>query len=182
MSRSWGASGGRVELMKLRITLANRETEIDIRREGSRAVAQIDNRRYEVDVHERGIGGWVLTWDGRVFDSRIEGRPASGRPTDVIVGTERYSITITDPKRLRGALSASAHGDGLMQIVAAMPGKVVRLLVEVGEKVQAEQGIVTVEAMKMQNEMKSPKAGMVVAVNVQAGVTVNAGDVLAVIE
>jgi len=59
---------------------------------------------------------------------------------------------------------------------------VVRLLVELGEKVQAEQGIVTVEAMKMQNEMKSPKAGMVVAVNVQAGVTVNAGDVLAVIE
>ena len=47
MSRSCGASGGRVELMKLRITLANRETEIDISREGSRAVAEIDNRRDE---------------------------------------------------------------------------------------------------------------------------------------
>ena len=74
------------------------------------------------------------------------------------------------------------HGDGVIQIVAAMPGKVVRLLVEVGEEVQAQQGIVTVEAMKMQNEMKSPKAGTVIAVNVHAGATVNAGDVLAVIE
>ena len=113
---------------------------------------------------------------------RIEGRLAPGKPVDVIVGTERYSITLTDPKRLRGALSASAHGDGLIHIVAAMPGKVVRSLVEVGEEVQAQQAIVTVEAMKMQNEMKSPKAGTVVALNVQPGATVNAGDVLAVIE
>ena len=173
MSRSWGASGGRVELMKLGITLANRETEIDRSRRISHLWAVMLAALRDPLPRPR-----LVRRDG----SRIEGRPASGRPTDVIVGTERYSITITDPKRLRGALSASAHGDGLMQIVAAMPGKVVRLLVEVGEKVQAEQGIVTVEAMKMQNEMKSPKAGMVVAVNVQAGVTVNAGDVLAVIE
>jgi len=168
--------------MKLRVTLANRETEIDIRREGSRAFAEIDNRRYEVDVHERGVDGLILICNGRVFDCRVEGRPTSGKPVDVIVGTECYSITLNDPKRLRGAQSASGHGDGVIQIVAAMPGKVVRLLVEVGEEVQAQQGIVTVEAMKMQNEMKSPKAGTVVAVNVHAGATVNAGDVLAVIE
>src|ERR1043166_4733452 len=114
--------------MKLRLTLANRETEIDIRRKGSRAVAQIDNRRYEVDVHERGVGGWILIWNSRVFDCRIEGRPTSGKPVNVIVGTERYSITLNDPKRLRGAQSASGHGDGVIHIVAAMPGKVVRLL------------------------------------------------------
>ena len=168
--------------MKLRITLSNRDIDVDIRREGSHAVAEIANRRYEVDVHERGLDSWVLTWNGQVFDSRIEGHPASGKPIDVIVGTDRYSITLTDPKRLRGALSASAHSDGAIQIIAPMPGKVVQLFVEVGTEVQAEQGIVTVEAMKMQNEMKSPKAGRVVAVPVQAGATVNAGDVLAVIE
>lgn len=168
--------------MKLRFTLANRETEIDIRREGSHAVAEIDNRRYEVDVHERGVGGLILVCNGHVFDCRVEGHPTSGKPFDVIVGTESYSITLNDPKRLRGARSASGHGDGVIQIVAAMPGKVVRLLVEVGEEVQAQQGIITVEAMKMQNEMKSPKAGTIVAVNVHAGATVNAGDVLAVIE
>jgi len=58
----------------------------------------------------------------------------------------------------------------------------VRVLVEVGDQVEAGAGIVVVEAMKMQNEMKSPMAGTVVTLNVSAGITVNAGDVLAVIE
>jgi biotin carboxyl carrier protein len=63
-----------------------------------------------------------------------------------------------------------------------MPGKVVRVLVQVGAQVEAGAGIVVVEAMKMQNEMKAPKAGAVVAINAAVGATVNAGDVLAVIE
>jgi biotin carboxyl carrier protein len=63
-----------------------------------------------------------------------------------------------------------------------MPGKVVRVLVAAGAPVAAGDGVLVVEAMKMQNEMKSPKAGIVLAVNVQAGDTVNRGDVLAVIE
>ncbi len=168
--------------MKLNAKFCEREANVEIRRAGSRVFAEIDNRAYELDLHEFGLDRYMLISAGRVFDCRIEGRLAPGKPIDVIVGTERYSITLTDPKRLRGALSASAHGDGLIHIVAAMPGKVVRSLVEVGEEVQAQQAIVTVEAMKMQNEMKSPKAGTVVALNVQPGATVNAGDVLAVIE
>jgi biotin carboxyl carrier protein len=63
-----------------------------------------------------------------------------------------------------------------------MPGKIVRVLVEVGAQVETGTGIVVVEAMKMQNEMKSPKAGVVVSINAETGATVNAGDVLAVIE
>jgi biotin carboxyl carrier protein len=63
-----------------------------------------------------------------------------------------------------------------------MPGKVVRVLVEAGQAVEAGQGVVVVEAMKMQNELKSPKAGAVAEVRVEPGATVNAGDVLVVIE
>jgi biotin carboxyl carrier protein len=63
-----------------------------------------------------------------------------------------------------------------------MPGKIVRVLAEAGETVAAGAGIIVVEAMKMQNEMKAPKAGMVVSINAAEGATVNAGDVLAVIE
>ena len=70
----------------------------------------------------------------------------------------------------------------VLQIVASMPGKVVRVLVEVGAKVEAGDGIVVVEAMKMQNEMKSPKAGLVTSLTATPGATVNAGDVLAEIE
>jgi|SRR5437867_2862928 len=168
--------------MKLHASLCDRDCYVEIRLEGPRAFAEVDNRSYELDLHESGAGSYVLISNGHVFDCRVEGNPESGRPIEVIVSTAHYSITLTDPKRLRGAMSVSAHGDGAVQIIAPMPGKVVRLLVEVGAKVQAEQGILTVEAMKMQNEMKSPKAGMIVAINVQAGATVNAGDVLAVIE
>jgi biotin carboxyl carrier protein len=63
-----------------------------------------------------------------------------------------------------------------------MPGKIVRVLTAAGTEVEAGAGIVVVEAMKMQNEMKSPKAGRVAAVHVKEGATVNGGDVLAVIE
>jgi biotin carboxyl carrier protein len=63
-----------------------------------------------------------------------------------------------------------------------MPGKVVRLLVEAGQEVEAGHGIVVVEAMKMQNEMKSPKAGIIASINVTVGTTVNGGDLLAVVE
>ncbi|HEY0384866.1 MAG TPA: biotin/lipoyl-containing protein, partial [Pyrinomonadaceae bacterium] len=75
-----------------------------------------------------------------------------------------------------------AHADGSLEIVAPMPGKVVRVLVEAGAQVEAGAGLVIVEAMKMQNEMKSPRAGTVTALHVKTGATVNAGEVLAVIE
>jgi biotin carboxyl carrier protein len=63
-----------------------------------------------------------------------------------------------------------------------MPGKVVRVLVGIGAEVEAGAGIVVVDAMKMQNEMKAPRAGVVVSLGVVPGATVNAGDVLAVVE
>jgi biotin carboxyl carrier protein len=100
----------------------------------------------------------------------------------VIVGTDRHAIKIADPKRLRGALAFGAHGDGAARIIAPMPGKVVRVLVEVGESIEAGAGIAVVEAMKMQNELKSPKSGTVLTINAEVGATVNGGDLLAVIE
>jgi biotin carboxyl carrier protein len=63
-----------------------------------------------------------------------------------------------------------------------MPGKVVRVLVTAGANVEAGAGIIVVEAMKMQNEMKAPKAGVVLSINAAEGATVKAGDVLAVVE
>jgi len=93
-----------------------------------------------------------------------------------------YEVTLTDPKHLRGAGAAHGHEAGRAQVVAPMPGKVVRVLVERGQQVEAGQGVVVVEAMKMQNEMKSPKTGTVAELRAEPGATVNAGDVLAVIE
>jgi biotin carboxyl carrier protein len=168
--------------MKLHATINDYQTNIHIRDEGGRLFAEIDDRHYEVDVHESGSNGYLLISNGHVFDCRVEGRPESGKPVEVIVCTTRYAITLTDLKRLSSATSASTQGDDAARIIAPMPGKVVRVLVEVGSQIEAGAPIIVVEAMKMQNEMKSPKAGTVIALNIQTGDTVNGGDVLAMIE
>ena len=168
--------------MKLRATIEDIEVDVEVRREGGKVFASVDGREYHLEAKESPAGVTLLTSDGKVFDCRVEGQPASGQAVDVFVGTNHYAVTLTDPKRLRGATAASAHGDGAARIVAAMPGKVVRVLVAKGESVEAGAGIVVVEAMKMQNEMKAPKAGTVTTLNVEVGTTVNGGDVLAIIE
>lgn len=168
--------------MRLHAEFTGSTHAIDLQRTGSRAIAQIDNRRYELDVRETRSGIYVLMVDDQIFECRVEGLPESGQPVDVAVGTTHYSITLTDPKRLRGAQSAGAQTDGSARIVAPMPGRVVRVLVEVGSHVAAGAGVVVVEAMKMQNELKSPKAGVVASLNTETGAAVNAGDVLVVIE
>jgi len=168
--------------MKLHAHINDLQSDIQIRDEDSRVAAEIDGRRYELDVHDSGANNFLLIADGRVFDCRVEGRPESGKPVGVVVGTTRYEFTLIDPKRLRGASVAGAHADGATRIVAPMPGKVVRVLVKVGDQIAAGSGLLVVEAMKMQNEMKSPKAGIVMALNYEVGSTVNGGDVLAVVE
>ncbi len=167
--------------MKLHAVVANYQTEIQIRDEGGSVFAELDGRAYEFDAHES-AGGFLLTYNGRVFNCRVEGRPKSRNPLEVIVGTTHFAVTLTDPKRLSSAASASAHGDDAARIIAPMPGKVVRVMVAAGAEVAAGDGIIVVEAMKMQNEIKAPKAGTVTALNIQPGATVNGGDVLAVIE
>jgi biotin carboxyl carrier protein len=62
-----------------------------------------------------------------------------------------------------------------------MPGKVVRILTKAGEKIEAGQSVVVVEAMKMQNEIRSQKSGTVEKLAVAEGQTVNAGDLIAII-
>lgn len=168
--------------MKLRATIDDVEVDVEIRRQAEKVFANVDGREYQLEAHASPAGVTLLAADGKVYDCRVDGQPASGQAFDVFVGANHYTATLADPKRLRGAAAASAHADGAARIVAPMPGKVVRVLVARGESVEAGAGIVVVEAMKMQNEMKAPKAGTVTTLNVEVGTTVNGGDVLAVIE
>ena len=167
--------------MKLHAATADYQAEIQIRDDGERVFAELDGRSYELEAHES-ADGFLLTHNGTIFNCRVEGRPQSGNPIEIIVGTNEYLVTLTDPKRLRSAASAGAQGDAAARIIAPMPGKVVRVMVEAGAIVAAGDGLIVVEAMKMQNEIKAPKAGTVITLNIQTGATVNGGDVLAVIE
>ena len=77
--------------------------------------------------------------------------------SEVRVNGRAFSVEVFDPRSLRSRKSAGV-GEGRIQIAAMMPGKVVRVLVADGDEIEAGAGLVVVEAMKMQNEMKSPKA------------------------
>ncbi len=166
--------------------MSEREHDVSlIFNEGESAAAEVDGRAYEVVVRELGDGQYLILSDKRVSKVRVENRQGSRVSAglfDVALGGHSYEATVIDPKRLRSGESAAAHGAGTAPIISPMPGKVVRLLVETGAQVEAGQGVVVVEAMKMQNEMKAPKAGTVVSLNAEVGATVSAGDVLAVIE
>jgi biotin carboxyl carrier protein len=97
------------------------------------------------------------------------------------VSGRRFEFAIDDPRAWKRT-GGSGGGHGRASITAPMPGKVVRVLATAGERVEAGQGIVVVEAMKMQNEMKAPRAGRVIAIAVRENDSVNAGTVLATIE
>ena len=98
------------------------------------------------------------------------------------VGSARFAVEIRDPRSLRARKGGAQDEQGPRKIVAPMPGRVVRLLVAEQEEVEAGQGIIVIEAMKMQNEIKSPKKGVVKKIMAAAGAAVNAGDVLAIVE
>jgi biotin carboxyl carrier protein len=168
--------------MKLKAELAGQDHELILHRDGASVSAQVDGRHYSLEMQGSATGEYLLLEGTRVYNCGVENRPNQLETYVVHVGARSYEIQITDPKRLSRSQSTGAHHHGSAEIVASMPGKVVRVMVEVGAQVEASAGIVVVEAMKMQNEMKAPKAGVVVSINMEEGATVNAGDVLAVIE
>jgi len=168
--------------MKLKAEHDGQTFELNIQREGASVYADVDGRHYQLDVRDAELGRFLLLEHERVHDCRVETERNQTGLYVVHVGAKRYEISLLDPKRLRSAQSAAAHAHGAAEILATMPGKVVRLLVEIGEQVEAGAGIVVVEAMKMQNELKASKSGTIVNLTAVAGATVNAGEVLAVIE
>lgn len=138
----------------------------------------IDGRAIEADAVEVSPGVYSILVDGKSFEVRVE--PFAGKLRVAIAGRE-IEATVRDPREWRRGGQGTAETEGRQQILAPMPGKVVRLLVAAGDDVQAGQGIVVVEAMKMQNEIRSPKSGTVERLSVTEGQTVNAGETVAII-
>jgi len=154
-----------------------------------------------VDVEKLGEGHYALTLDGHRFEvdslvlphgavsMLVEGRSYSvefeERDDDitVLLNGQLSRLDVVDERRLRlRAISASFEASGKQVVAAPMPGKVVKLLVKAGDAVEEGQGLVVVEAMKMENELKAPKAGTVTEVAVAEGATVENGARLVVVE
>jgi biotin carboxyl carrier protein len=120
-----------------------------------------------------------LLIDGRAYEIK---REQTATDLHMWVGSARFAVEMRDPRSLRSRQQAGGDEKGPRKIVAPMPGRIVRLLVSEGSSVEAGQGIIVVEAMKMQNEIKSPKKGVVKKLSATVGAAVNPGDVLAIVE
>jgi biotin carboxyl carrier protein len=116
-----------------------------------------------------------------VLLNRRSYRVSKGAGKEIWVNGRLLSMETFDPRDLRPGQGAAAN-HGRQEIAASMPGKVIRVLVTPGDTVEEGQGLVVVEAMKMQNEMKSPKAGRVAEVRARPDATVGAGEILVVVE
>lgn len=120
-----------------------------------------------------------LLIDGRAYEIK---REQTATDLHMWVGSTRFAVELHDPRSLRSRKKAAGDEKGPRKILAPMPGRIVRLLVAENSDVEAGQGIVVVEAMKMQNEIKSPKKGVVKKILATPGAAVNPGDILAIVE
>ena len=139
----------------------------------------LDGRKVEMDAVLARPDILSVVMEGKAYEIR---RERVGADVRIWVGGQSYVADVRDPRSLRGRKQRADHSKGARQLVAPMPGKVVRFLVGENAAVEAGQGVVEVEAMKMQNEIKSPKKGIVLKLAVAEGAAVNAGDVLAIVE
>jgi biotin carboxyl carrier protein len=127
----------------------------------------------EPDIVEVEPGVYSVIDGLSAWEARVAG-------DEIAIAGHRFPLDIEDPRQWKRSTHA-AGAQGRASIAAAMPGKIVRILVKVGDEVAAGQGIIVVEAMKMQNELKAPRDGRVTAIEVKENDSVNAGAVLAVI-
>jgi biotin carboxyl carrier protein len=168
-------------MMIYKVTINGAVYRLDLApdRAAGRWHCQLDGRQLQVDAVLAQPDVLSLLIDGNAYEIRRERVETDLR---IWVGTKSYTAEVHDPRSLRGSHARADSDKGARQLVAPMPGKVVRFLVGENSQVEVGQGVAVVEAMKMQNEIKSPKKGIVLKLAVAEGAAVNAGDVLAIVE
>jgi biotin carboxyl carrier protein len=168
--------------MKFEIQLggANGKTRIvELVRDADRWRVTLDGRPIDADATEIAPNIFSILIDGHSHEVRIT--PSSGGTFTLQTAHREFTAQVIDPRAWRGRHHAAGEAEGRQQILAPMPGKVVRLLVQAGDTVEAGQGLLVVEAMKMQNEIRSPKRGTVERLLAKEGQPVNAGEVLCIV-
>jgi biotin carboxyl carrier protein len=162
--------------VKLRLAINGEEKDIEL-------VALPEECRFRMEGTERSAtvavaepGVYSILIDGRSYDAHVD---RTERGLVVVIAGHRFAIDICDPRRWSPKSASGGHG--MAMLTSPMPGKVVRVLVAAGDTVEAGQGVLVVEAMKMQNEIKAPRPGVVTSLSTKEGATVSAGEPLATI-
>ncbi len=153
---------------------------VDLEKDGSSYKVLLNGQPVDADVILAAPNAVSVILNGAAFEIHIA--PALDGTYKLQTGAHEFQADVRDPRWWRGRKQGALNTEGRQQLLAPMPGKVIRMLVNAGDEVEAGQGIVVVEAMKMQNEIRSPKRGKVERLHAKEGQAVNAGDVLAWID
>ena len=170
--------------MEWTIDVGGRARAVSVAREEASLAVSVDGRRLVVDAR-RIAGGLTLLVreDGEAAQSiDVSLAPRAGGVVEVGIDGRTIPAVVVPRFGRRGGSSSGSQGQGPQRLAAPMPGKVVRVLVAPGDEVQARQGLIVVEAMKMENELKAARAGRVRDVLVVEGQSVEAGVLLVTVE
>jgi biotin carboxyl carrier protein len=166
----------RIAIVRYSVSISGNSYDIELSESEGRWHCRLHGRDVAIDFAQINSETASILIDGKSYAVR---REAGGI---IFVGGDRFEYSVEDPRSWQGRKRRAVSQSGPQKLTASMPGKVVRVLAREGENVQVGQGIVILEAMKMQNEIKSPKAGILQKVLARVGANVNPGEVLAVIE
>lgn len=165
-------------------TVDDLETPFQIEEKGDVLTVISESRSWTLDVHSAGPSHYSVIHEGKSYDIRFF---REGNSVSAFLQGEHIYFTLEDSGKKSsrsvgaGFKPASATA-GPAEIRALMPGKVVKVMVKRGDKVDRGSPLLVVEAMKMENEMTSPKEGKVTELKVAEGASVESGALLAVIE
>ena len=165
--------------MKFEVRIDSRACTVELIRSADRWQIWLDGKGVDADAVEIAPTIFSILLNGKSHEIRITPTPAG--TLTLQTAHHEFTAEVIDPRAWRGRRHGALEAEGRQQILAPMPGKIVRVLAQVGEKVEAGQGLLVVEAMKMQNEVRSPKSGTVERLLVKEGQPVNAGEVLCVV-
>jgi len=171
-----GAKRGFELTMRFQVSINGKRHELELTQAQDTWDCRMDGRVVNIDVRAISPGVLSIIREGRSYVVR---RGADGT---IKVGEHSFNVSIADPRSWRSRQMTSGGAAGPQKLTASMPGKVVRILTTPGAHVKTGQGIAVIEAMKMQNELRSPRDGKISSILVQEGKAVNAGEVVAVVE
>ena len=177
----------RAHEMKLQVRIGTLDRQIEIHRAGQNQFtvgaddhgAPDSKANRKVDAVEVAPNTYSILVNGRAFEAVVV---PTAEGVLVRCGGFEFHALVSDPRAWRGGRGALFGTQGKQQISAPMPGKIVRILVDAGDSVEANQGLLVVEAMKMQNEIRAPKGGRIERIFVREGQAVAAGEALITID
>ncbi len=168
--------------MQYEVEIGGTLRQVVVTRAGDGFAVSVDGRIRHVDAARIDAHTLSLVVDS-VWSNEVSvaADPVSGQLT-VHVGSTPVAVTLNGRRRWGRKDESAGSGSGPQRLAAPMPGKVVRVLVAVGDRVNARQPVVVVEAMKMENELRASREGTVTEIHVSEGMSVDAGTPLLVIQ